>query len=62
MVEQKVPANAKYTQIGMGFYQPGEGNDNNGGIYFDDMIAYIGDVVVDINVNTSHIKDLTQNP
>ena len=61
MVEQKVPANAKYTQIGMGFYQPGEGNDNNGGIYFDDLIAYIGDVVVDITVNTSHIKDLTQS-
>ena len=61
LVEQKVPANAKYTQIGMGLYQPKDGDDNNGGIYFDDLIAYIGDVIVDISVNTSHIKDLTQS-
>ena len=47
MVEQKVPANAKYTQIGMGFFQ--KSNQDHGGIYFDDLIAYIGDVIVDIS-------------
>ena len=54
----QVPAGTKYVQIGIGYYQ--KSNNDHGGLYFDDLQAYIGDVIVDIAVNTSHIKDLTQ--
>lgn len=54
----RVPAGTKYVQIGIGYYQ--KSNNDHGGLYFDDLQAYIGDVIVDISVNTSHIKDLTQ--
>jgi len=57
-VEQTIPTNTKYTQIGIGYYQ--KSNDDHGGVYWDDHIAYIGDQLVDIAVNTSHIKNLTQ--
>ena len=56
--ETRVPAGTKYVQIGIGYYQ--KSNNDHGGLYFDDLQAYIGDVIVDISVNTSHIKDLTQ--
>ncbi len=56
--EHRVPAGTKYVQIGIGYYQ--KSNDDHGGLYFDDLQAYIGDHYVDIAVNTSHIKNLTQ--
>ena len=56
--EHRVPAGTKYVQIGIGYYQ--KSNDDHGGLYFDDLQAYIGDHYVDIHVNTSHIKNLTQ--
>ena len=44
--ETRVPAGTKYVQIGIGYYQ--KSNNDHGGLYFDDLQAYIGDVIVDI--------------
>ena len=52
-----VPTGTKYVQIGIGYYQ--KSNDDHGGLYFDDLQAYIGDTQVHFEVNTSHIKNLT---
>ena len=51
-----VPSGAKYTQVGIGYYQ----NANDGaGVYFDDMVSYIGDTKITINVNTAHIQGIS---
>tara|TARA_B100001248_G_scaffold125881_1_gene94407 strand:- start:91 stop:2703 length:2613 start_codon:yes stop_codon:yes gene_type:complete len=51
-----VPSGTKYTQVGIGYYQ----NANDGaGVYFDDMVSYIGDTKITINVNTSHIQGIS---
>lgn len=56
-VSHTIPAGTKYVQIGIGYYQ--KSNDDHGGLYFDDLVSYIGDTKVTMNVNTSHIEGLT---
>ena len=51
-----VPSGTKHTQVGIGYFQ--KGNDG-AGVYFDDMVSYIGDTKITLNVNTSHIQGIT---
>ncbi len=56
-VAYHLPTDADSVHIGIGYYQ--KSNNDHGGVYFDDLISYIGDTKVDLSVNTSYIRDLT---
>ncbi len=56
-VESRLGSSVDSVWVGIGYYQ--HSNDDHGGLYFDDLIAYIGDTKVSLTVNTSHIQNLT---
>ncbi len=56
-VESRLGSSVDSVWVGIGYYQ--HSNDDHGGLYFDDLISYIGDTKVSLTVNTSHIEGIT---